>query len=1050
VSESNCGLTPDSNPPRAGVLGRLLLLQGALEASADERQLAGAFCRCIEGLPGLSGCALCLDGKLLAASAGFQGGAVCPPCPEGNPLSPACSLRQGGETVCFELAWGGQCRGAVWVEVGEPAAWAPYAPYAANAVGMVALHFSNREQTRNLCDLNQRLDSRVVEQTRELAYQHERMDLALRAVPMGIWDWDCRTGEVRCEARWLEWLGYSAAEPFLAISWWSDLIHPEDRARADAAYLDHAEGRSPSWGGDLRLRTATGEWLWVQSLGRVVERDADGKPVRVCGTHLDISERKRTEERLRVREQMWRSLATGMPDVVARIDRDERYLFISDNVSALLSLEAAQIVGKTIRELGFSAAECDRREALVRDAFARRVPLEAEFEIDRPGCKRLVVTWRLIPEFDERGEVSSLLCITRDVTAQRNLEAVYSSLFREMPDAYAVYEVVYGEGGEPADYRVLSMNPAFERLTGLSATESAGRLLLDVMPNAEQLWLDAFAKVAVTGEPMAFEAYAQGVSRHLDTRIFRPGPGRLAALYSDITPRKEAEADRQRLWEQLTQAQKMESIGRLAGGVAHDFNNLLTVINGYAKMMRDQLGDADPLRESAGEILKAGERAAGLTGQLLAFGRKQVLEPRAFDLNHLVEELRPMLVRLVGEDIEVLVAHGKDPVPVSADFHQLEQVVLNLAVNARDAMPDGGRLLIEVGVVQYDASYVLEHPDARPGRYAMLAVSDTGAGMDAETQRRIFEPFFTTKEVGQGTGLGLAVVQGVVLQSGGFLNVYSEPGCGATFKVYLPLLDQCHSEAASEPATPIVGCGERVLVVEDQEQVRAFALSVLTAYGFHPVEAGSPEEAIEILERDGNRIEMVLTDVVMPRMSGRELTARLLQLRPALKVLYMSGYTDNVIAHHGILDQGVNFIQKPFGPRELAGKVRTVLGPPRATRVLVVDDEPAVRSFLRAVLERGGYEVYEESDGRNVVARARILSARIVVTDLVMPEMEGIETIRALRREIPGIGIVAISGAFDGQFLQTARKLGAGAVLSKPVSINALLDAVKTVSEAAS
>jgi CheY-like chemotaxis protein len=488
----------------------------------------------------------------------------------------------------------------------------------------------------------------------------------------------------------------------------------------------------------------------------------------------------------------------------------------------------------------------------------------------------------------------------------------------------------------------------------------------------------------------------------------------------------------------------MESVGRLAGGVAHDFNNLLTVINGYSQMLLSALKAGDPFRDSLDEIHKAGERAAGLTRQLLAFSRKQVLEPRRLNVNRVVAEMRSMLERLVGEDIEVRVALRAEGGTICADPHQLEQVVMNLVVNARDAMPGVGKLLVETANVEWDESYTRSHLEARVGRYVMLAISDTGAGMDEETSNRIFEPFFTTKGVGKGTGLGLSMVQGIVTQSGGYVDVYSEKGKGTTFKIYLPAVAEEAADAERPAAVPAVGGKETVLVVEDQTEVRKYAVAVLKGYGYRVIPAENAGEALLLCERE--RIDLVVTDVIMPNVSGRELAERLEKLQPGIKVLFMSGYTDTVIEHHGVLEDGAKFIQKPFSPEELAGKVRAVLAPTmRTSRILVADDEAGVRAFLRKVLEDGGYTVIEAADGKQALRQALAGQVDLVITDLVMPEQEGIETIQAMRREVPGTPIIAISGAFGGQFLKMAQMMGAAAVLNKPVSAKLLLASVAEV-----
>jgi signal transduction histidine kinase/CheY-like chemotaxis protein len=409
------------------------------------------------------------------------------------------------------------------------------------------------------------------------------------------------------------------------------------------------------------------------------------------------------------------------------------------------------------------------------------------------------------------------------------------------------------------------------------------------------------------------------------TMQFAEGPA-LVGFITDLTGPKQVAEERRRLEEQLRQAQKLESIGRLAGGVAHDFNNLLTVINGYAQLLLRDLKAGDPLRDSLEEIHSAGERAAGLTRQLLAFSRRQVLSPRVLDLNRVVSEMQPMLARLLGEDVELRVELHAGAATICADPHQLEQVVMNLTVNARDSMPDGGKLRIETAVVEWGEGQARSHPDARVGRYVVLAVSDTGVGMDEETRNRIFEPFFTTKGIGKGTGLGLSMVQGIVAQSGGYIDVYSEEGQGTTFKIYLPALAEAAADAENPEVAPTVGGKETVLVVEDQAEVRKYAVAVLKEYGYRVIPVEGAGEALLLCERE--RIDLVLTDVVMPHISGQELAERLKTLQPGIKVLFMSGYTDNIIEHHGVLEEGAEFIEKPFSPGELARKVRTALGSP--------------------------------------------------------------------------------------------------------------------------
>jgi PAS domain S-box-containing protein len=388
--------------------------------------------------------------------------------------------------------------------------------------------------------------------------------------------------------------------------------------------------------------------------------------------------------------------------------------------------------------------------------------------------------------------------------------------------------------------------------------------------------------------------------------------------------------EQRRLQQQLVQAQKMEAVGRLAGGIAHDFNNLLTVITSYSDLLLEDLGLDDPKRDDVEQIRKAAESAASLTRQLLAFSRQQVLEPRVVDLNAVVSGLRKMLQRVIGEDVEFATTLAPDLGAVRADVGQLEQVLLNLAVNARDAMPTGGSLTIETANAELDPSYTRTHHQAAAGQFAMLAVSDTGVGMDEATKARIFEPFFTTKGLGQGTGLGLATVYGIVKQSAGFIWVYSEPGHGTSFKIYLPRVDEPVDQGAALPAAAGGRRGtETVLVVEDAAAVRAVTRQVLERHGYTILEAPNGEAALQVAATHDGPIHLLLTDVVMPVLSGRPLAERLARLRPETRVLYTSGYTDESIVRHGILEPGIAYLQKPFTPDSLAHKVRDVLDLPQ-------------------------------------------------------------------------------------------------------------------------
>ena len=432
---------------------------------------------------------------------------------------------------------------------------------------------------------------------------------------------------------------------------------------------------------------------------------------------------------------------------------------------------------------------------------------------------------------------------------------------------------------------------------------------------------------ALAGESLTYELHWQKRIFESHVRPLRGTDGEIIGVIGvalDIT-------DRKHLADQLRQSQKLQAVGELAGGVAHDFNNLLMVVKGHAEMLLDRLPGASaerqsPARQNVEQIQQAAERAAGLTRQLLAFSRMQVLQPRVLDLNEVVAGMIQMVSRVIGANIELAFLPGANLGRVKADPSQIEQVALNLVVNARDAMPDGGRLTIETSNVHLDRDYATEHAVVDPGQYVVLTVSDSGCGMDAATQARIFEPFFTTKSQSRGTGLGLATVYGVVKQSGGYVWVYSEVGHGTTFKVYLPMVQAPVEKTAPEkPASGHEPGTETILFVEDEQSVRELVSEYLSARGYQVLDAADGMQALEIAAAHAGKIQLLITDVVMPRLSGRELAARLAATRPDLKVLYISGYTDDSIFRHGVLEGGMAFLQKPFNLKALATKIREIL-----------------------------------------------------------------------------------------------------------------------------
>jgi len=479
---------------------------------------------------------------------------------------------------------------------------------------------------------------------------------------------------------------------------------------------------------------------------------------------------------------------------------------------------------------------------------------------------------------------------------------------------------------------VLTWNSGAEHIIGFNASEAIGMNHTFYYPPED----------IADGKPQREleQAAASGRFDEEGWRVRKGGDrfwsnGVLTALYGDAGKvRGFAKVtrdltERRHLETQLHQSQKMEAFGQLAGGVAHDFNNLLTIISGYSELLLGMLHSNDPKRESVKAISEAGERAAWLTRQLLSFSRRTVLETKVLDLNEVVRESQKLLRRMIGEDIFITAVLDPNIDRVRADPGQMGQVLMNLAVNARDAMPQGGKITLETSNVELDEAYAAKHADCKPGRYVRLAVSDDGCGMSAEVQAHVFEPFFTTKGPGQGTGLGLATVYGIVKQSGGTVNVYSELEFGTTIKIFLPSVETPAAATENDQLAPrVMGGYESILVVEDEDAVRAIAVLALQTQGYTVLQADSGRKALRIAEKYPVEIDMLMTDVVMPGMSGRELAAAILERSPSLKLLYVSGYTDDAIVRHGILQEEVAFLQKPYTPLSLARKVREVLDKP--------------------------------------------------------------------------------------------------------------------------
>jgi PAS domain S-box-containing protein len=786
------------------------------------------------------------------------------------------------------------------------------------------------------------------------------------------------SGAINANQAYAEMLGYNQEE--LAGKTWQELTPDEDITMSEAQLAPLLRGEKERARYEKRYIHKNGSLVWAD-VSTVIRRDSLGRPLHFVTTIVDISEHKKGQLRIEHLNRVLRTIRDINQLIVRERDREALIregcrLLVSNRgyLSAMIVLTDRQQRPLTWAMEGLAAVSAELTTTLRQGIL--------------PACCQFAHAQQEVLLVTDRQTICSDCPIGEDCAGSQSLAASLthagrtygyltaatephlavdeeeSGLFAEMAGDFAyALNVLEIEMGHKESEEALQESESRFRLfaelapVGIVILDGQGRTLyasskftelfgytMADIPSLDQWWplaypdpvfrgkveedwrltLDKAQRSQSEGGPVEYPvACKDGRVRQVEFRLATTGTLTVVVL-TDITARKQTEEERDRLHTQLNQAQKIESIGRLAGGVAHDYNNMLTVIIGYTELAMVKAQGS--LQKDLQEVLAAAQRAKEITRQLLAFARKQTIAPRVLDLNDAVEGMLRMLRRLIGEDIDLSWRPGPGLWSVNIDPSQLDQLLANLCVNARDAIADVGKLTIETKNTPISDAYCSDHFECVPGEYVMLAVSDDGCGMDRATLDKLFEPFFTTKEVGQGTGLGLATVYGIVRQNNGFINVYSEPGAGSTFKIYLPR-HQGEEEQPVLPATTEIprGQGETVLLVEDEAAILKMAGKILANQGYRVLEAATPKVAMELAQEHGGDIALLLTDVVMPEMNGRDLAAALRPFCPGLKVLFMSGYTANVIAHRGVLDADINFIQKPFSNRDLAGKVHEAL-----------------------------------------------------------------------------------------------------------------------------
>ena len=770
-------------------------------------------------------------------------------------------------------------------------------------------------------------DQREVQ--KRLRESEERLRLALCGADQGIYDLNVQTGACITTPEYALMLGYDPARFVETKTRLLDRMHPDDRERTLARYEDYIAGILPDYRAEFRQRTRTGEWKWILSLGSVLARTADGRPLRMLGTHTDISARKKTEEALQESELRFRTLTSHAPVGILVTDSQGDCLFVNECWCAMAGVKP----GAAARRGWLDGVHEEDRERVYfawRVAAAGGRPFSEDFRMKTPAGRITFVQGTGTTLSGGDGDVKGHVGTITDVTARIQAEA-------ELRTSEERYRGIVENAHEgiwmlDANASTTFVNRRMGDMLGYAPEEILGRNVTEFM--------DAEGRELASEK---LESRAQGIAGDHECRFIRRDGSDLWALCStsplhddkgrytgslamilDITGRKRAAEALRESEERLRQSQKLEAIGQLAGGIAHDFNNILAAMMLQTELSARVPGTPAEVCENLAQIRDCCERAAKLVRQLLLFGSRQVMQLRELDLNEAVTHVSTMLRRIIGEDVQIELKLHPAPLVTRADEGMLEQVLMNLAVNARDAMPGGGWLRIETAERTLDAQSSRVHPGASPGRFVLLSVADTGTGIPADVLPRIFEPFFTTKPQGKGTGPGLATVFGIVRQHGGWLTVSSDPGQGANFQVFLPASGAAAAPPSRATAQPAADRGtETIFLVEDEPEVRTLARVILEKHGYRVIEAASGAEALVLWQKHRGSVALLLTDMVMPGgVNGQQLARRLQAEQPGLRVVIMSGYSAGLASVEPGFPDGGNVLEKPFASRQMLAAVR--------------------------------------------------------------------------------------------------------------------------------
>ena len=928
------------------ILEQVLALQSVLAAEADEESLIDKAVKGLRELPGIAECVVCVDGRQWHSMEG-----IAVPCPV-EAAGAACRCRSACPYTpdagweCIDILTPRNEYGALFLKIQDKEFSAAAISIAVSTAGLMAFHIENSRLGAELNDLIREPHETIRDRIGKLQETEEKYHLITENMADTVWIMDMNFQFTYVSPSVMRMYGASPQELFERPI--ADSLTPESIQLVSEIFAEEMELETSGYALPERTRILEleeykkdGSTVWVESHVSFL-RDDNNKAIGVLGTSRDITDRKRAEQALERSQAELQAIYDHAPVMMCVVDEQRRILYANPSFLKFSVLPVERIEGGYTgnvsgcinafddhRGCGFGehCRDCSLRLAIgdTLKSGNRHHNIEHKITLLRKGIPEeafLLCSTAMIPS----GNQPRLLLCLHDITdrhrtkkALRESEMNYRLLADNTLDAIWTMDF---------DWVFTYVNPASFALSGYTPEEWMGSRLQDHCDQVNFDWITQnFAEEMAKGPAsngVLFEAKMlkkNGESFPVEIRCnyFQNENGQLTGLQGttrDITERKMLEA-------QLIQAQKMESVGRLAGGVAHDFNNMLCVILGHVELAMQQMDQTHPLYKDLIEIQKAAERSASLTRQLLGFARKQTVCPRILDLNETIDGMLIMLRRLIGENILLQWLPDEALWMVNVDPSQIDQILANLCINARDAIQGGGKVIIETKNCRLDQDYCLNHPGFVPGEYVLLTVSDDGCGMDKETISHLFEPFFTTKEIGRGTGLGLATIYGIVKQNNGFINVYSEPGQGSVFHVYLPKYrGKIEEITKSSQAVSLAHANETILLVEDEPAILKMITTMLQQLEYKVLAAGAPEEAVRLASECTDKIDLLMTDVIMPEMNGRELADTLAAHYPKMKRLFMSGYTADVIVHHGVLDDGVHFIQKPFSKENLSFSLR--------------------------------------------------------------------------------------------------------------------------------